>query len=384
MKKCITLVALTLCSNTMPCHSARAHLAKTTYSKSSVLHVQYSVDNSIHTSTSSAHTTKSRKDRKTTQHEKLKTASSSEENNEMHCHSRPGEKKILPYLLRMLKSKDLKKQKDAILVLGELNPLPRNVVVRLLKKLRSRSIIVQKAAIWSLSRLTSNNRGVVPAFLHLAKGSGIDLYTHLKNCSTVMIPRYRSELPFLIQALKQKDTRVINVAAILLSRFGKHAIAPLSKAIQHGSSMTRVNALYAVGLLGIQANGMQAILKKRLLAKDSLERMYAAFALGRVESKDPRWVKVISKSLSSSKQDDRYNAAYLISQMGNQAKKAIPEMLKALFDPYGGVRFYALVFLKRHASRGEKRVIAGLKKYVLTEKRTFLRSFAQKLLRSLQ
>ena len=149
----------------------------------------------------------------------------------------------------------------------------------------------------------------------------------------------KEDLPELIQALKDGDTKMRRHAAVALGEIGpsaSSAIPALIEALKDEDHKVRENVAYTLGTLGPEAKQAIPALIEALNDEDVYVGSEAAYALGAI---GPEAVPALMEALKDESEDMRGNAADAIGQIGPEAGSAVPALIEALKDESENVRW---------------------------------------------
>jgi HEAT repeat protein len=155
-------------------------------------------------------------------------------------------------------------------------------------------------------------------------------------------PEDKAAVPALIEALKDKDEEVPNVAAWALARIGQAAFPGLIDALKDDDRDFRLwiaRALWRIGAVAVPA------LTKALSDEDVRVRGRAALVLVKIAPETKAAVPALTDALSDEDERIRENAAEALGKIGTDAKAAVPALTDALSDEDEWIRSSAAVAL---------------------------------------
>ena len=205
-------------------------------------------------------------------------------------------------------------------------------------------------------------------------------------------------IPALVAALKSGDKRIVFAASVAFWRIGKPALAAVPELIEalkddaessesetwssgispNGPARMIIQALGSIGPAAKETT--LPVIRSALQHKDSAIRKAAGFSIEEVGGV-PNAIDELVAALGDSDLEIRQRAAYDLRLAGKDGTKAMPALIKALGDPYEGVRFSACCAVRDLAEFAADAKPA-LKK--CAEKDDFVRHVAQEALKKVE
>src|SRR5579871_3893503 len=144
-------------------------------------------------------------------------------------------------------------------------------------------------------------------------------------------PKQQAAVPYLIQALKDKDASICGVAAITLGQIGpgnKQVMSALIKALHDPRHELRSAAVFAIGLIGPLAKA--AVPDLILALQDQEIASSATYSLAKIGA--PAVPSLIG-ALQNPDHEVRLHAIEALGECGRSARAAVPDLVRAMHDP---------------------------------------------------
>jgi HEAT repeat protein len=117
-------------------------------------------------------------------------------------------------------------------------------------------------------------------------------------------------------------------------QYDGHSLGHWLGALESGEVAERKRAIYAVGVIGPDAEAAIPVLA-RIMVEDADPRLRheAAFTLSKLGPATSRAIPQLSQALQDDEPVVRFNAARALYKLGDEARPAIPALIAALDDP---------------------------------------------------
>ena len=236
-----------------------------------------------------------------------------------------------------------------------------NAVIYLAGKVRQHDTLFKRASVVIYTNLPSTLAGRIrpPVSLTPDQIKAVKIlrdmgpaYTHLEPAVEV-----------LIVALGDWSEKVRVIAQGALGDLGpgaSNAVPALIDTVEHTDS--RLNAVWALGRIGIEAKAAIPSLQQAMVTGQSRERVYAAEALWRIAPGDVRAVSCLQSALTDTNSQARAEAANAVRGLGTNAQSVLPTLRFTLQDSDSRTRFCAARALVEIGPRDEQAVAMLLEK----------------------
>ena len=239
--------------------------------------------------------------------------------------------------IRMLEDPSARKRRAAVVALGVVGSLHKDVVPALGRALRDKDQAVRSQAIQVLAGMRHEDiRELVPEFADLIKEDP-DVAVRQQAASLLgrIGPLAKPALGRLIQTLDDKEVVVRSAAAEAIGRIGpdaREAAASLIPLLKDKEFTIRLAAVFSLGRIGWDSELQLNAMVKTLLEDDAVEiRKEAARSLGLLETAAKPAIPALLKALrSDSSADVRQQAAQAVGKMGPEIAAWKDDLLEAM------------------------------------------------------
>jgi HEAT repeat protein len=245
---------------------------------------------------------------------------------------RPGASVILPTLQRALKDKNAEVRVAACNVIGLMGAKAKAAVPALIEGLKDKDQLVAINAVAALGDIGPSARDAAPSLLQLS-GYG-DFIVLEPFVGAALADMGEAVVPELIAALKEGSLERRRVAAYALGSMGvqaQGAVKGLTAVLADKAWILRSLAARALGNVGKGAKTALARLREATDDKIALVRIPAALAVWQV-SGETAYVPVLTRSLGDEAIPVRQAACSALATIGADAKDAAGALTRSLAD----------------------------------------------------
>jgi HEAT repeat protein len=169
----------------------------------------------------------------------------------------------LPHLVKVLDDPEVKDLHLRIIGLfRHFGPKAKPVVPSLLQALAGPEEEVAQQAAQTFGFLGDAAAGAVPELCRLLRGTDASARRHAADALGWSGPAAKAALPDLIALFKDDNQQLRVVAVRAVSRIGKDAVEPLTKALEDKDKAIRFNAIEALARLGLEARSALPALRQ--------------------------------------------------------------------------------------------------------------------------